>query len=154
MEWNEWTITVTAFRKLDVANSSVSSPTGIPVFITKRPSSLQCLYSQSVRSRSWHGSAALSAWPTRGKVLSWEYRSPRKRNSRPPASVILCWVELRMYYLFIMRQVMCSVVYNSRRKSWFVYIGKNPRFTAFLGSNLHTLLAIVTENELGLAFPP
>ena len=48
-----------------------------------------------------------------------------------------------MCYLFIMRQVIC----------WFVYIGKNPRFTAFLGSNLHTRLAIVTENELGLAFP-
>jgi len=30
---------------------------------------------------------------------------------------------------------------------------KNPRFTAFLDSNLHTRLAIVTENELGLAFP-
>ena len=49
-----------------------------------------------------------------------------------------------MYYLFIMRQVIC----------WFVYIGKNPRFTAFLDSNLHTRLAIVTGNELGLAFPP
>jgi len=48
-----------------------------------------------------------------------------------------------MYYLFIMRQVIC----------WFVYIGKNPRFTAFLDSNLHTRLAIVTENKLGLAFP-
>ena len=36
----------------------------------------------------------------------------------------------------------------------FVYIGKNLRFTAFLDSNLHTLLAIVTENELGLAFLP
>ena len=36
----------------------------------------------------------------------------------------------------------------------FVYIEKNPRFTAFLDSNLHTRLAIVTENELGLAFPP
>ena len=35
-----------------------------------------------------------------------------------------------------------------------VYIGKNPRFTAFLDSNFHTRLAIVTENELGLAFPP
>ena len=46
-----------------------------------------------------------------------------------------------MYYLFIMRQVICL----------FVYIGKNPRFTAFLDSNLHTRLAIVTE--LGLAFP-
>jgi len=49
-----------------------------------------------------------------------------------------------MYYLFIMRQVIC----------WFVYVGKNPRFTAFLDSNLHTRLAIVTENELGLASPP
>jgi len=49
-----------------------------------------------------------------------------------------------MYYLFIMCQVIC----------WFVYIGKNPRFTAFLDSNLHTRLAIITENELGLAFPP
>ena len=34
-----------------------------------------------------------------------------------------------MYYLFIMRQVIC------------------------LNSNLHTRLAIVTVNELGLAFP-
>ena len=48
-----------------------------------------------------------------------------------------------MYYLFIMRQVICC----------FVYTGKNPRFTAFLDSNLYTRLAIVTENELGLAFP-
>ena len=47
-----------------------------------------------------------------------------------------------MYYLFIMRQVICL----------FVYIGKNPQFTAFLDSNLHTRLAI--ETELGLAFPP
>jgi len=52
--------------------------------------------------------------------------------------------ELRMYYLFIMRQVICL----------FVYIGKNPRFTAFLDSNIHTRLEIVTKNELGLAFPP
>ena len=43
-----------------------------------------------------------------------------------------------------MRQVIC----------WFVCIGKNPRFTAFFDSNLYTRLAIVTENELGLAFPP
>jgi len=49
-----------------------------------------------------------------------------------------------MYYLFIMRQVIC----------WFVYIGKNPRFTAFLDSNIHTRLVIVTKNELWLAFPP
>ena len=54
-----------------------------------------------------------------------------------------------MYYLFIMRQVICLFTLEM-----FVYIGKNPRFTAFLDSNLHTRLAIVTENELGLAFPP
>ena len=49
-----------------------------------------------------------------------------------------------MYYLFIMHQVIC----------WFVYIGKNPQYTAFLDSNLHTRLAIEAENEIGLAFPP
>jgi len=49
-----------------------------------------------------------------------------------------------MYYLFIMRQVIC----------WFVYIGINPQFTAFLDINLHTRPPIVTENELGLAYPP
>jgi len=52
-----------------------------------------------------------------------------------------------MYYLFIMRQVICWFVYI---ENWVVYIGKNPRFTSFLDSNLHTGLAIVTENELGL----
>ena len=45
-----------------------------------------------------------------------------------------------MYYLFIMRR--------------FVYIGKNHRFTALLDSKIHTRLAIVAANELGLAFPP
>ena len=45
-----------------------------------------------------------------------------------------------MYYLFIMRR--------------FVYIGKNHWFTAFLDSKIHTRLAIVTANELGLAFQP
>jgi len=46
-----------------------------------------------------------------------------------------------MYYLFIMRR--------------FVYIGKKiPGLRAFLDSNLHTRRAIVTANELGLAFPP
>jgi len=54
-----------------------------------------------------------------------------------------------MYYLFIMRQVICLFTLEM-----FVYIGKNPRFTAFLDSNFHTRLAIVTENEPGLAFPP
>ena len=52
-----------------------------------------------------------------------------------------------MYYLFIMRRF----VYIA---NWFVYNGKNHRFTAFLDSKIHTRLAIVTANELGLAFPP
>jgi len=56
-----------------------------------------------------------------------------------------------MYYLFIMRHVIGWFVYIG---NWFVYTEKNPRFTAFLDSNLHTRLAFVTENELGLAFPP
>ena len=50
-----------------------------------------------------------------------------------------------------MRQVICWFVYIG---NWPVYIGKNPRFTVFLDSKLHTLLAIVTENEPGLAFSP
>ena len=37
--------------------------------------------------------------------------------------------------------------------NWFVYIGKNHRFTAFWDSKIHTRLAIVTANELRLAFP-
>jgi len=56
-----------------------------------------------------------------------------------------------MYYLFIMRQVICLFVYIGKK---FVYIGKNPRFTAFLDSNLHSRLAIIAENERGLTFPP
>ena len=54
-----------------------------------------------------------------------------------------------MYYLFIMHQVICLFV-----NILFVYIGKNHRFMAFLNSNLNTRLAIVTENELGLASLP
>jgi len=52
-----------------------------------------------------------------------------------------------MYYLFIMRRVClhCKLVCLH----W-----KNLRFTAFLDSKIHTRLAIVTANELGLAFPP
>jgi len=36
----------------------------------------------------------------------------------------------------------------------FVYIGKKSRVYGVLDSILHTRLAIVTENELGLAFSP
>ena len=51
-----------------------------------------------------HDDSTMHTELTRGKVLSWEHRSPRKRNSRPPGSVILCWVSwvenvLLIYYV-------------------------------------------------------
>ena len=86
---------------------------------------------------------------TRGKVLSWEYRSPRKRNTRPPASVILCWVSwvenvLLIYYASGLFTLQIG----------FFYIGKKSPVYGVLDSQIHTRLAIVTPNELGLAFPP
>ena len=51
------------------------------------------------------------------------------------------------YYLFIIAKLF--KVKDGCLKC--VYIGRNPRFTAFLDSNLHTRLGIITEN--GLAFP-
>ena len=62
--------------------------------------------------------------------------------------------ELRIYYLFVMHVGLFTLQLVCLHCNWFVYIGKNPRFMAFLDSNLHTRLAIVTRNELGLAFPP
>jgi len=74
---------------------------------------------------------------TRWKVLSWEYRSPRKRNSRPPASVILCWVSwVDNVYLLCVK--------------WFVGLFTLEKIP---GLRCFWTLAIVTENELGLAFP-
>jgi len=52
-----------------------------------------------------------------------------------------------MYYLFIMRRI----VYIA---NWFVYIGKKSPVYGALDSKIHTRLAVVTANELGLAFPP
>ena len=86
------------------------------------------------------------------KVLEGKYSlestDPRESEIRAPPQLT---VALKLsYYLFIIAKLFkvkdgCLT---------FVYIGKNPRFTAFLDSNLHTRLAIVTEYELGLAFPP
>ena len=78
-------------------------------------------------------------------MLSWEYRSPQKRNSRPPASVILCWVSWVENVLLI--------YYASSDLFVCLHWKKSPVYGIF-DSNLHTRLAIVTENELGLAFPP
>jgi len=52
-----------------------------------------------------------------------------------------------MYYLFI--DLLVCLHYN-----WFVYIGKIAGLRRFLDSKIHTRLAMVTANELGLAFPP
>jgi len=52
-----------------------------------------------------------------------------------------------MYYLFL--DLLVCLHWKLVCLHW-----KNRRFTAFLNSNLHTRLAIVTANELGLAFPP
>jgi len=95
-------------------------------------------------------SHATKSIETKGKVLSWEYRCPRKRNLRPPVSLILCWVSwvenvLLIYYassdLFVYLHWKC-----------LFKLEKNPQFTAFLDSNFHTRVAIVTEN-LDLLFP-
>jgi len=58
--------------------------------------------------------------------------------------------SLLSYYLFIIAKLF--KVKDGYLK--FVYIEKNRRFMAFLDSKIHTRLAIVTGNELGLAFPP
>jgi len=81
-------------------------------------------------------------------MYSLESTDPCKSEIRAPRQLT---IDLKLScYLFIITKLF--KVKDGCLK--FVYIGKNPRFTAFLGSNLHTQLAIVTENELGLAFPP
>jgi len=52
-----------------------------------------------------------------------------------------------------MRQVICLFVYNGNCLFTLEKIPGLRRFWA-VTSNLHTRLAIVTEYELGLAFPP
>jgi len=78
---------------------------------------------------------------------SLESTDPFESEIRAPRQLT---IALKLSYLFIIAKLF--KVKDGCLK--FVYIGKNPRFTASLDSNLHTRLAIVTENELGLAFPP
>ena len=86
-------------------------------------------------------------WKLEGKY-SLESTDPRESEIRAPPQLT---IALKLsYYLFIIAKLF--KVKDACLK--FVYIGKNARFTAFLDSNLHTWLAIVTENELGLAFLP
>ena len=79
---------------------------------------------------------------------SLESTDPRESEIRVRRQLI---IALKLsYYLFIIAKL-----FNVKDGCLkFVYIGKNPRFTAFLDSKIHTRLAIVTANELGLAFPP
>ena len=89
---------------------------------------------------------------TRGKVLSWEYRSPRKRNSRTCVrnSLLseLSW-ECITYLLCVKWFVGLFTLENV-----CLHWKKIPRFTAFLDSNLHTRLAIVTEKGTWACFSP
>ena len=79
---------------------------------------------------------------------SLESTDPSESEIRAPPQLT---IALKLsYYLFIIAKLF--KVKDGCLK--FVYIGKKPRFTAFLDSNLHTRLAIVTENELGLALHP
>jgi len=81
-------------------------------------------------------------------AYSLESTNPREYEIRAPPQLTIA-LKLSCY-LFIVAKL--YKVKDGCLK--FVYIGKNPRFTAFLDSNLHTRLAILTANELGLAFPP
>ena len=77
---------------------------------------------------------------------SLESTDPRESEIR---AHLRPWFSVEWSELRIITYLLCI--------KWFVglfTLEKNPRFTAFLDSNLHTRLAIVTGNELGLAFPP
>ena len=79
---------------------------------------------------------------------SLESTDPRESEIRARRQLT---IALKLsYYLFIIAKLF--KVKDGCLK--FVYIGKNPWFMAFLDSKIHTRLAIVTANELGLAFPP
>jgi len=75
---------------------------------------------------------------------SLENTDHRESEIRTPPQLTIA-VKLS-YYLFIIAKLFKAK--DGCLK--FVYIGKIPRFTASLDSNLNTRLAIVTENELGL----
>jgi len=104
---------------------------------------------KSIDKQSWNPWS--QSW--RRKVRLWWERFAEKEGSTDPReSEILATRQLTIalklsYYLFIIAKLF-------KVKSLYCLQYKNPQFTAFLDSNLHTRLAIVTENELGLAFPP
>ena len=85
---------------------------------------------------------------------SLESTDPRKSEIRTPPQPLPYLMPIPPTRFFITK------IYHSLfvARTWQHFIDllkrKNTRFTAFLDSNLHTRLAIVTKNELGLAFPP
>ena len=102
---------------------------------TCRQTSLARLdYSYKRRTTSWNHNQLEGKY----SLESRPYRSLQKRNSRP-SSTNHC------------PQAVLLLIYYRKTEVCLQY--KNPRFTAFLDSNLHTRLAIVTGNKLGLVFP-
>ena len=79
---------------------------------------------------------------------SLESTDPCESEIRTPPQLTIA-LKLSCY-LFIIAKL--SKVKDGCLK--FVYNKKIPSLRRFLDSNLHTWLAIVTKNELGLAFPP
>ena len=86
---------------------------------------------------------------------SLESTDPRESEIRAPPQPLLYLMPIPPNTPFLQQKNYHSLFVA---RTWQHFIDllkrKNPRFTAFLDSNLHTRLAIVTENELGLAFPP
>ena len=78
---------------------------------------------------------------------SLESTDPRESEIRAPPQLTIA-LKLSCY-LFIIAKLF--KVKDGCLK--FVYNKKIPGLRRFLDSNLHIRLAIVTENELGLAFP-
>jgi len=78
---------------------------------------------------------------------SLESTDPRESEIRAPPQLTIA-LKLSCY-LFIIAELFKG----QGRLPEVCLQYKNPRFAAFLDSNLHTRLAIVTENEPGLAFP-
>jgi len=103
------------------------------------------LHTQICTSTIYHNNKSI--YILEGKY-SLESTDPCESKIRAPPQLT---IALKLsYYLFIVAKLF--KVKDGCLK--FVYIRKNPRFSAFLDSNLHTRLAIVTANELGLTFPP
>ena len=92
-------------------------------------------------------SLMLTNWILEGKY-TLESTDPRKSKIRAHLRLQFCveWVENVLLIYYASSDLLVCLHWK--------LVCLHPRFTAFLDSNLHSWLAIVTENELGLAFPP